>query len=143
MINEKPELPTHEEALQHYGVLGMKWGHRRRANSDQIHNARIAVGKQKTQIQKQHDKVNALRPGTAGRATEAKRLSNLETSALKNPDRVIAARMTKGEKAASVLFSILLFPPALPVAAVGIAGTSARSRTIERRQDQGAYDKKK
>lgn len=144
MIHEdKPDLPTPEEALAHYGVLGMKWGKSRaKAGSASIRSARARTTRQKNNIDKQQDVINNKKGKGEAVSRDVQKLSSMKTSYLKNPDRVIAARMTRGEKVALGIVGLLALPAA-PIAVGAIAGTSAQSRRIERKQDLGKYDKKK
>lgn len=135
---EKPSL----EDLAHVGVLGMKWGHRKAASTNQIRKARRNVDIQKQRIADQKDTVNQLAKGTKNRAAGEKKLSDMKLSLLKNPDRATAARLTRGEKYLVLTFGVLV-PPAFPVAVAKIAATSAISRRIEQKQDKGKFDKKK
>jgi hypothetical protein len=132
-----------DEELAHYGVLGMKWGRNRaKATGSDIRSARRSVNKQAEAVSKQVDKVRRAPTGSA-KKKESMRLDKMDAAYLKNPDRVIAARMTRGEKAASIVLSSLIVPGLGAIAGAGaIAGTSARSRRIERKQETGAYDKK-
>lgn len=129
--------PTLDE-LAHYGVLGMKWGKTRaRATGSQIRAARRNLGRQASDIADQRDKVKSKAKGSEARAKEQKKLSDMKTDFLNNPDRVIAARLTRGEKAVAVI----LLTPAGAAAAIG--ATSAASRAIERRQDMNKLRGKK
>jgi hypothetical protein len=127
-----------EDALVHYGVLGMKWGKSRaKASSGQIHDARDrqmsrveVVGDAKKALVK--DSRTRLKSGRAAEGPSAKLKKNLddaEKDFLDNPDRAIAVRMTRGEKALSLAL-------AGPVGLVLIGATSATSRRIEQKQDK-------
>ena len=134
--HEKPGL---EDTIEHYGVLGMKWGKTRaRANGTQIRAARRRVSNQINGLGDQRDKVKAAK-GTSKETSEKNKLNKMKTDFLKNPDRVVAARLTRGEKAAI----LILAGPAAPFSIGAIAGSSAASRRIEQKQAQGAYNKKK
>ncbi len=136
MIEQKFETPS--DALQHYGVLGMKWGKSRASGSTvQIKEARGRNYKAKSDINKADAK--AAKIVDAGeRAVKNKQVQEMKTARLKNPDRVIAARMTTGEKAVTAGIGVVTVA-SLPLALSIIAGTSARSRRIERKQEKNKY----
>lgn len=124
----KPSL----DDLAHYGVLGMKWGNRAKANGSDIRSARRRLTKQVDTIDTQKSVVNKTGKGQA-------KLASMKVDFLNNPDRVIANRLTRGEKA----FVMLMAGPTAGVTVAAIAGTSAVSRRIEQKQATGAYNKKK
>lgn len=122
----------------HYGVVGMKWGKTRtKASTVQIIAARQRVVKQKGQV-KQAEAKAAFTKDPKERAKAEKVASKKKVDYLKNPDRVVAARLTRGEKAVVAILGSVTGGPGLTV----IAATSARSRRIEQKQDKGKYDKK-
>jgi hypothetical protein len=122
------EKPTPEQIL-HYGVAGMKWGQRKKATGPQIRQARKRLGSAQKELFKKQDQVKATGKGE-------KELAKMTTDFLKSPDRVTAIRLTRGEK-------ILSLALGGPVGVAAIAVTSAASRHTEKKQDEGAYDKKK
>lgn len=132
---EKPSLE--EYTLQHYGVLGMKWGQRKKFTGAQIRDARRTLSVQNKQYRTEARKVNSLKEGTAARKLGEKKLERLNRDYLNNPARVAAIRMTRGEKFSAVLFSSTGIGAGLAVAS--IAGTSIASRRIEVKQAAGAY----
>lgn len=85
--------------LIHYGVVGMKWGKRKKATAKDIYTARARLMKDGAAVPKQ------------------------------DSDRIIAARMTRGEKVVSVLLTG-------PIGLTAIAATSGVSRRIEYKQDK-------
>jgi hypothetical protein len=87
-------------------------------------------------VQDQRDKVRATKRGTPERDKANQKLNQMNVAFLKNPNRAVAARLTRGEKA----IAIILLTPAGAAAAIG--ATSAISRRIEKRQDDKSYDKK-
>lgn len=124
----KPSL----DEFAHYGVLGMKWGkHRAKATPTEIRKARRNV---RNQMEKLSDKKAEVKRTGKGE----KQLAKMKTDFLKNPDRVVAARLTRGEKAVIMI----LAGPAAPISIAAIGSTSAISRRIERKQETGAYNKK-
>lgn len=138
-IQNQGNPPLTEETLAHYGVLGMKWGRTRaRANANQIRSARRRLSTERKKINRAEDKAFAINDRKK-RDKAMNQVAKMQKEALKNPDRVIAARMTRGEKIATVV----LFGPAAPLSIAAIAGSSAYSRRIERMQETGAYNKKK
>ncbi len=138
--DEKPDSPG--EALQHYGVLGMKWGQRKKATGNQIRAARSSTARERAQIDKQADAVSRTKANTKERRQAEHKLDKMRAEHLKNPDRVISARLTRGEKWAVAALGIggtaVTGGALLPVAAAGaaIAFTSGRSRAIEQGQDK-------
>lgn len=135
MNGEKPDLPTEEEALLHYGVLGMKWGKSRtKATSDSIKSARARVVKAKGKIEKQETVVNALKGQGKAYKKQEQDLGKMKASLLKNPDRILSTRMTRGEKYTAVIFGTLTTGPiGLTAATAAIAVTSAKSRAREQK----------
>lgn len=131
MLHE--EKPTLENALQHYGVLGMKWGvTRQRASGSGIRAARTNVARQKTAVGKAELKIHTARTDK-DRKEAIKTHAALKMEMLNNPNRVVAARLTRGEKAASFLLLT-------PIGATALIGaTSAVSRRIEYKQDKNRY----
>lgn len=131
MLHE--EKPTLDDALKHYGVLGMKWGVTRQvATGSQIRSARHRVQGQQIALKQAKRSVRSATTAQA-KANAEKKHADLKMALLNNPDRVIAARLTRGEKAAS----LLLFSPIGAAALIG--GTSAASRRIEYKQDKNKY----
>lgn len=136
--DEKPSL----DVLAHMGVLGMKWGQRKSANGTDIRAARNRLSTRVAGYNVQRDKVLATEKGSAQRKKGEAKLKEMNTSFLKDPDRVIASRMTRGEKAVAILLSVGTAGIVSPAALGSIAVSSAVSRRIEQKQDTKAYDKK-
>jgi hypothetical protein len=137
MFDEKPPL----EELAHFGVLGMKWGHRKSATRNEIVGARRRLKEKSAAYKTNYKKLDALPAGSRKKVLLENTLRRQHHAYLKNPDRVIAARMTRGEKFTSLLFAAES-GPGITVSLASIAATSAASRRIEYKQDTGAYNKK-
>ncbi|AWN05874.1 hypothetical protein SEA_CRICKO_8 [Streptomyces phage CricKo] len=120
--------------LAHYGVKGMKWGVRKGQSGKQIRAARRRVASEHAKLEVQVDKVDDMKRGTAERARGEKQLEKATRDFLNNPDRVTAARTTKGEKIAAVLI-------AGPVGLTAVAATSVTTRVIDYKQRSGAYNR--
>lgn len=140
MLNdEKPDLET----LAHFGVLGMKWGKTRtKGDTGQIRSAQRNFANERNKLWDQQSAAKKFKKGTKERAAADVKTGKLKVALLKNPDRVLAARLTRGEKVALAIISIAV-PPALPGALATVVGSSVASRRIEKKQDDGAFDKKK
>ena len=102
-----------DEFLAHFGVKGMKWGHRKSINtvqkapkkkysSDEILSAR----------QRQFDRINKinrhaedvrLASSAKGRASAQKMVDKYANQYVNSKDKEIAAKSTRGEKAAAAL----------------------------------------
>lgn len=129
------EKLTLDDALIHYGVLGMKWGiTRRQGSASDIRSARSNVSKQKKAVEKAQKSIHSARTDEERQAAVDTHAS-LKMAMLNNPDRVIAARLTKGEKAVSYLLLTPVGATAL------ISTTSVVSRRIEYKQDKNRYTK--
>ena len=125
-----------EDALTHYGVVGVKWGHRKQAGGREIRRARSRLQGKLSELQEAGERVRDNPKGSKERAKAQTEFKKMQLDYLKNPDRVIAHRMTRGEKAAA----IILLTPAGAAAAIGTS--SAISRRIEQKQDTGKYRSK-
>jgi len=119
-----------DEFLEHYGVVGMKWGQRKQGNAYDIRRARQSV--KKTDKAYKDAKEVAKRTHRGNRAAAKVLAQEKKIEALKNPDRVLAARLTRGEKVIAAF---------LPGGFMAIAATSLHSRRIEQKQDTDQYDK--
>jgi hypothetical protein len=138
-LNYGEEKPSLEE-LAHYGVLGMKWGQRKKATGREIRSARRRLSTKQNELFDKQDQVKTLAKGSTARSKGEKELGKMTTDFLKNPDRVTATRLTRGEKAA---FLIISAPSGGLGGLAAIATSSAISRRIEKKQDDKAYDKKR
>lgn len=133
---EKPSL----EELSHFGVKGMKWGVRKAVTGGEIREARKRLAKQSKKYRQERRKVDKTTKGSEARRLGEKKLEEMHRAYLKNPDRVTALRLTKGEKAVQLLFTPLTgIGIATSVAALG--GSAIASRRVQYKQETGAYDK--
>jgi len=114
----------------------MKWGVRRKASTQDIKGARTRLKRESSAYRQESKKLSGA-TGAKKTALEAD-LRKRQQKYLNNPDRVIAARMTRGEKFVSVLLGAQS-GVGLAGAAAGIAGTSGLSRRIEYKQEKGKY----
>lgn len=134
------DKPSLEDALKHYGVLGMKWGRTRvKGTSADVRDAREAIQVKSDRIDRQRENVVVAKRGSTERNKETAKLAKMVKDYNNDPDRVLAARMTRGEKAIIGILSI----PTLGIPYVAAVATSSGvSRRIERKQETGAYTKK-
>jgi len=116
MLDDKPTL---EEALEHHGIKGMKWGVRKAVSRAEIKTARRSVGKDARAHLKEQAKFVV---GKSSR--EQVRAARLKF--LTNPDRPTALRLTRGE---TVALGILSAPT--------LGAYQIQSRLVESRQRDG------
>lgn len=147
ILNRDPNRPASpQDALAHYGKKGMKWGVRNdtdkaaagrtKPTNTEIANARARIASKERRINQQIDRTN-LASGKQQKA-EAKKLSEISTDYLKDPDRATALRMTTGEKAVLGLLAVGV-PGIGTAAAAAIAGGQRASRAgVERQQREMA-----
>lgn len=138
------ESMTSEDFLAHYGVKGMKWGVRKAhkpVTSRDIKAARQRIRRQREDLADQSYRVRTAR-NDRERTRETKKLSEMEVSFLKNPDRATELRMTGGEKAAAFILAVGLPGAGTVGATVGVSARVAMRKTIEKKQFEGAYGKK-
>lgn len=134
------DKPSLEDALQHFGVRGMKWGIRKGVGPE-IRRARLNVANASSDIRAQKKIVRKTTDrGTAERAAGKKKVADMEMALLNNPDRATAMRMTRGEKA-TVLALNVVNPIGFASAAAVIGARSVASRVIAKKQKSGAYNK--
>lgn len=154
LVIQNPNPPLTNDLLAHYGVLGMKWGKRKQYTSEQIDDARTRQHSRAEKIGAQQVKLANIKAGgnkTKIRAQKQK-VADMEVAWLRNPDRVAASRMKRGEKAALLMFGAGYGGVAggLPGAAIGV-GTQAAilggmglvNRRIEYKQENKLYKRKK
>lgn len=123
------EKPSPED-VEHYGVLGMKWGQRKKATGREIRGAQRRIGEKQNKLFDAQDayKKNRTAKGKAALEKQTKDFLN-------DPDRAIATRLTRGEKATLAIISG-------PLGLATIAAVSAGNRVIERKQEDGSYNRK-
>lgn len=159
MILGQESKPSVEE-LAHYGVKGMKWGVRRAqdglsdATGLQIGNRQKATGKQVvaarrrlvTQSNAYGREFKKYETAKGRKKPNAERVAQLEASLrrrekeyMNDPDRVVAARMTRGEKFFQAWATTNTGGLGLAASGAVLAGTSGVSRRIEYKQKNGGY----
>ena len=116
---EKPPL----EELAHYGTKGMKWGHRKKYSAQEIHDARARQNSRLNEVNNQAHKLN-LATGKS-KDTAAKQYAKLYNDLQTNKDAAVAARMTKGEKAATLILTG-------PIGPLILAANSSQVKKLEK-----------
>ena len=104
---------------------------KQRAN--EIRSARKNVKADRVAYKSQASIVNATAKGSEARVKGEKELAKMKTTMLKNPDRVTAVKLTRGEKAVSII--------GLQEGGLGIIlASTIASHHIAKKQKQGGYD---
>lgn len=137
-----------DEFLAHYGVKGMKWGvHRARkpSSSDEIKDARARIQSKQAKLGEQRRAVKKAKKAgdTKAQARAEKKMSDMKVDFLKDPDRITASYLTKGEKVAIGVLSIAAGPVSLAGVAAGRGVEAIARNKVAQRQATGYYDKKK
>lgn len=123
---EKPSL----EELAHHGVKGMKWGHRKKYSTSDIKDARARQQSRAVEVNNAAAKLNlASKAGGKGAEKAAATYAKKANAYKSNKDAAVAARMTKGEKAVSLLIGG-------PIGAIVIAGNAAAVRSMEKKSSK-------
>lgn len=143
---EKPGTPQ-DLALEHHGVLGMRWGHRKEGGGRAANTrAKEAFIRKNPSSRKQASAIRIARASThlditkyANAPRRSQKRKDLRKVTLRNPDRATALRLTRGEKVVAAIIAVGL--PGVGTAAVGsTVGTQvAVRRHIERKQARGGY----
>jgi hypothetical protein len=123
------DKPSIEDVMAHHGVKGQKWGVRKaKATSAEIHAARQRQDARLRELGRHSDAVDTA-PTAKARALATKKAQASARDFQTNEDRVTAARMTRGEKAAALILTG-------PLGAAIIINNSASRRRITREVDQ-------
>lgn len=115
---DKPDL----NELAHYGVKGMKWGHRKRYTSQDIRDARIRNNSRVNGLVRASEEVSyqtSLNPNSKKAKAAVRDYGKLTADFLKSPDRATALRMTTGEKAVAAILMIAAPGPGTLGVAIG------------------------
>lgn len=119
-MNEKNMTP--EQALQHYGVKGMRWGQRKAT----IQKARVATGKHERALGKAEQEYLRARNSGKKKATD-KALADLNDKFKKREaNRLTAATLTRGEQVSSAILGSLIVSPVGAAAFLGARSASTR-----------------
>ena len=129
------EKPSLDDVVEHVGVLGMKWGHRKSATAADINRARLSTTRDAHAYAVARDAAKKHAKGTEARAKADKKAGDLKLKFLNNPDRATAVRMNIGEKA---VVTVVLGPAGV----AAIAARSAQSRRIQYKQEHNMYTSK-
>lgn len=131
-----------DEELAHYGIKGMRWGVRSHIPSSQVRAARARINKQSAGLDRKAAEILVTtKRGSAAREAGKKTLRDMHVDFLKNPDRVVAMRMTLGEKIAAGLLTAT--GAGAPAVGAAVLGQQIVSRRVQFKQETGAYDKLK
>ena len=138
---------TDEEYLEHYGIPGMRWGHRKlvraggdntraakqfakKTTSDDVKKARARVSKEVSKVQVQKLKYKeakrVARKSENGKAVAERELAKynaMKKEVFRNPDRATAFRLTKGEKVAIGIAGLVLTPAVAGITVGARVGT--------------------
>jgi len=146
MTTQSDFIEVGADFIEHYGKQGMRWGHRNASSGEakaakpsgkerdtQIRLARLNTKADRVNFKSQKALVKATAKGSAARAKGEKELAKTKATMLKNPDRVTAVKLTRGEKAVSII--------GLNQGGLGVLlASSIASRRIAKKQMQGSYD---
>jgi hypothetical protein len=125
---DKPDILT----MIHSGVKGMKWGVRKKTStSSEIKDARVRQAVRERRLASATDQLNLVSAGSNAAAKKAavKKFQQAHKDLLTSEDRVVAARMTKGDKWLQV-FALG------PLAAVTIPALALHAKAVEKNVDK-------
>lgn len=139
MIVGRDIKPSLEDlVLAHHGVKGMKWGVRKnKPTSSEIHDARQRQAFRAAELNRSIGKLN-VSVGTKGEKAAVQDFKKKQIDFLTNEDRVTAAHMTRGEKAA---WALLTGPLAL--GAIGVNKLEVRAAKKNTDEARAAASKAK
>ena len=132
MILGEDDKPPLEDLVEHSGVKGMKWGHRKkRVTSADIHNARIEKNVRTHDLNRATINLNSA--SSSGSKTQVSKAVKSYEKALNDYNfsdaHVNASRFTNGEKAALILLTG-------PLAVVPIGAMALQRKSIQKKQAQ-------
>lgn len=129
------EKASLEDTLQHYGVLGMKWGHRRAASTTTIKNARKRDALRRQGVRSAGYEALKAKPFSADQGKKIKTYTKKKRQRNQSLDKALAARTTDGER---IVLSLLGGPGGLG----HITASAVVSRGLEYRYNARAAAKK-
>jgi len=135
MTQATQEFATPQEALEHYGVKGMKWGvtNADRPSSNDIHDARARLAIKNRDYQKERKAIKKDKVALPSRRDRKEAIGDLKIKTLSDPDRQTAFRLTTGEKAVYAMLAIAAPPTAIGVA-VGRASVNRQLKDAAAQQ---------
>ncbi len=140
-----PPLKQDLEFLEHYGVMGMKWGVRNapkvsRPTSSEVYKARNRVAAEKRGLKSKRQSIRAAkRPET--KAKRKAEYAEMKLKFLNNPDRVTQQRITKGDVALIATLNLITAGVATGPTVALVGGRLGVPKIIEKRQKSGDYNR--
>jgi len=142
---EKPGSPLELlETLNHSGVKGMRWGVRKAETRAAVARKNASFNRKNPSSRQKADAIRLARATSRVKYEKATALSSTKgqrkaakLAYMKDPQRAIALRTTRGEK---VVLGLLAGTgiATVPIAAV-VGGTYAYRRHVEKKQARGGY----